>query len=188
MALCWFRGCNRSACPDRRTSAVIAEQLFRGTADRAWQTPSPPPIPWKTFLRRLPLAIRQFRQRWGTRQPFRVEDEHDLEDVVRSLLPLFFDDVRLRSRTPSYAPDTRTDFLLFQEKILLTIKQTTLDRQQSCLENQLEEDKSFYRNAPDCGTLWLYVYDPQAYLQDPHLLEAIWSQGEEGLQIKCVIS
>jgi hypothetical protein len=142
----------------------------------------------ETFLRRLPLAIRQFRERWRTRTPFRVEDEHDLEDVVRSLLPLFFDDVRLRSRAPAYAPDTRTDFLLFQEKIVLTIKQITLDRGQTCLEKQLQEDKSFYRTAPDCGTLWVYVYDPQAYLQDPHLLEAIWSQGEEGLEMKCVIS
>jgi hypothetical protein len=142
----------------------------------------------EAFLRRLPLAIRQFRHRWGTRPPIRLEDEHDLEDVVRSLLPLFFDDVRLRSRTPSYAPDTRSDFLLFREKIVLTIKQTPLDRGQTCLEKQLQEDKSFYRTMSDCGTLWVYVYDPQAYLQDPHLLEAIWSQGEEGLEMKCVIS
>jgi hypothetical protein len=142
----------------------------------------------ESFLRRLPLAVRQLRQRWRTRLPFRVEDEHDLEDVVRSLLPLFFDDVRLRSRTPAYAVDTRTDFLLCQEKIVLTLKQAALDRRQSCLEKQLQEDKSFYGASPDCGTLWVYVYDPQAYLQDPQRLEAIWSQGEENPQMKCVIS
>lgn len=42
------------------------------------------------FLRRMPLVIRQLRWRQGERPPFRIEDERDLEDLVRSLLPLYF--------------------------------------------------------------------------------------------------
>jgi hypothetical protein len=142
----------------------------------------------ETFLRRLPLAVRQFRSRWSTRPPFRVEDEHDLEDLVRALLPLVVDDVRLRSRTPSYAPDTRTDFLLYQEKIVLTLKRTSPGQVQAFLEEQLQEDKAYYRNTSDCRMLWIYVNDLQGQLQDPRILETIWSQEEDGPPLRCVIS
>jgi hypothetical protein len=142
----------------------------------------------ETFLRRLPLVVRQFRGRWSTRPPFCVEDEHDLEDLVRALLPLFFDNVRLRSRTPTYAPDTRTDFLLYQEKIVLTLKRTSADQTQSFLERQLQEDKAFYRIVTDCRMLWVYVNDPQGHLQEPPILETVWSQGEDGPPLRCVIS
>src|SRR5262249_13869707 len=73
------------------------------------------------LLRRLPLAARQFRSRYGTRPAFRVEDEHDLEDLLRALLPLQFDDVRPMSRTPRYAADTRTDFLLPAQEVAVTV-------------------------------------------------------------------
>ena len=72
---------------------------------------------------RLPLVIRQFRVRQGDRPAFRVNDERDLEDLLRSILPLHFDDIRPECRTPSYAAGTRTDFLLSPESIALTIKQ-----------------------------------------------------------------
>src|SRR5262249_19589729 len=64
------------------------------------------------MLRRLPRAVRQLRVRQGDRPAFRVVDEKDLEDLLRALLPLYFDDVRPQSRTPRYAACTRTDFLL----------------------------------------------------------------------------
>src|SRR5262249_6137297 len=67
--------------------------------------------------RRLLVVARQLRSRYGTRPALRVEDEHDLEDLVRALLPLHFDDVRPLSRTPRYAPDTRTDFLLPPQEV-----------------------------------------------------------------------
>ena len=39
------------------------------------------------LLRRLPRVIRQLRTRQGDRPPLRVEDERDLEDLLRALLP-----------------------------------------------------------------------------------------------------
>src|SRR5205814_8178601 len=66
----------------------------------------------ENLLRRLPRVIHELRWRHGERPPFRVSDIHDLEDLLRALLPLQFDDVRPLCRTPSYAAATRTDFLL----------------------------------------------------------------------------
>src|SRR5262249_17380791 len=40
----------------------------------------------ETLLRRLPRVIRQLRVRQGDRPPFRVEDERDLEDLLRAVL------------------------------------------------------------------------------------------------------
>src|SRR5437763_1122691 len=58
---------------------------------RAWQ-PAPLAV-LEGKLRRLPLVARQLRCRHGERPPFRVDDGYDLEDLVRALLPLHFDDV-----------------------------------------------------------------------------------------------
>jgi hypothetical protein len=95
-------------------------------AEFPWtRRPAASPEPFvvlEQFLRRLPRVIRQLRWRQGEKIPFRIEDERDLEDLVRSLLPLSFDDVRLESRTPRYSPGTRTDFLLPGAGIALTVK------------------------------------------------------------------
>src|SRR5262249_46736961 len=49
-------------------------------AERPSQGPAPDPLAvLENLLRRLPLTIRQLRNRHGDRPPFRVEDERDLE-------------------------------------------------------------------------------------------------------------
>src|SRR5262249_28045203 len=75
----------------------------------------------EVWLRRLPHAIRQLRNRQGTRPPFRVEDERDLEDLLRALLSLV-SEVRPVTRTPSYAPGTRIDLLMVPERHVVVAK------------------------------------------------------------------
>ena len=43
-----------------------------------------------------------------------------LDDLMRAVLPLHFDDVRPQGRTPHYAAGTRTDFLLAPERVAVT--------------------------------------------------------------------
>jgi hypothetical protein len=142
----------------------------------------------ETFFRRLPLVIRGLRERWGTRPPFRIEDEHDLEDLVRSFLPLYFDGVRLRSRTPSYAQSTRTDFLIESIDTVCTVKCTSLLQRQDELAAQRQEDVKFYRSNPEACWLWIWIFDAQQYLQEPYDLEMLWSERDEQLEVRCVIS
>src|SRR5207244_3660830 len=99
----------------------------------------------ETMLRRLPLVIAQLRWRQSEQPPFRVEDERDLEDLVRAILALRFDDVRLEGRTPSYSPRNRTDFLLAREKIALTVKHVVFGLDEPQLLQQLAEDLTYYR-------------------------------------------
>jgi len=116
-----------------------------------------------------------------------IEDEHDLEDLVRSLLPLFFDDVRLRSRNPSYAAEPRTDFLLCPEAIALVVKLARAIRRPE-LESQFREDLDFYRSVRECRQVWIYVFDPEHLVHDADDLERMWSVPEEGLESRCVVS
>jgi hypothetical protein len=140
------------------------------------------------LLRRLPLGIRQLRSRQGNRPPFRVEDARDLEDLLRALLALHFDDVRPRSRTPSYSPATCTDFLLAPERIALTVKWVEPMLHEAQLAGQLREDTAFWSKEPSCRTLVALVYDPECVLRDARSLEISWSAQENGWQARCVIS
>jgi hypothetical protein len=141
------------------------------------------------MLRRLPKVIRQLRVRQGDRPPFRVIDERDLEDLLRSLLPLHFDDVRPESRTASYSLAPLTDFLLEPHQLVLTSKRTrssTVGEKE--LSQHLREDAEHYELQMDGGTLVCFIYDPEGLLRDRAKLEAAWSKAEGDLGVRCVIA
>jgi hypothetical protein len=62
-----------------------------------------PAISVERICSRVPLVVRQLRVRHDGRPVHDVEDEYDLQDLLHSLLHLFFDDVRPEEYTPSYA-------------------------------------------------------------------------------------
>jgi DpnII restriction endonuclease/uncharacterized protein DUF2321 len=156
---------------------------------RAPQRAAPDPVaPLEATLRRLPLVIRQLRSRQGERPPFRVEDERDLEDLVRALLPLHSDDVYPEARTPRYAAGTRTDFRLMPERVAVAVKVARPDLLLSQLGQQLQEDAAYYRGRPDCRALVALVYDPEGLLREPDLMEAAWSSREDDWELRCVIA
>jgi hypothetical protein len=134
------------------------------------------------------MVIRQLRSRHGDRPPFRVEDGRDLEDLLRALLPLHFDDVRLHSRTPGYADRTCTDFLLAPEKIAVMAKYVEPKMTLGRLSEQIPEDAAYWAKQPNCRTLIAFIYDPESILRDARSFEAAWSTGEPGIEVRCVIS
>jgi hypothetical protein len=157
----------------------------------ARQTPLPfvePLAGLDALLRRLPRVVRQLRIRQGERPPFRVEDDRDLEDVLRALLTLHSDDVRSLSRTPSYALGTRTDFLLAPERCAIVAKYVRPALREAQLAGQLVEDANHYRRQRSCETLVGVVYDPEGLLHQPELLERAWSRPDEEPSVRCVIT
>jgi hypothetical protein len=138
-------------------------------------------------LVRLPRAVRELRSRQGDRPPFRVQDEKDLEDLLRALLPLHFDDVRPQARTPRYAAGTRTDFLLAPERIAVTAKFARADVREARLAEQLREDAAHYLARGGCRTLVGFVYDPEGVLRDPQGLAAACARPESELEVRCVV-
>jgi hypothetical protein len=139
------------------------------------------------LLRRLPRVVQQLRSRWGDRPPFRVEDERDLEDLLRALLPLYFDDVRPESRTPRYAPTTRTDFLLARECIAVTVKSALPPVGERQLAEEWREDVAYWHGQSNCRMLIGFVYDPEGRLRDPRAYEAALAFREDAWEARCVI-
>lgn len=153
--------------------------------------PSSPLTFLETLLRRLPRAIRQLRHRHGDRPAFRVQDVHDLEDLLRGLLPLHFDDFRPEARTPSYSPDTRTDFLLPWQAIAVVAKYIGSGLCESQLARQWTEDVAYYRRRGGCRALIGVAYDPEGLLIDPRVVEASLGRNHEcegELELRFVIA
>jgi hypothetical protein len=139
-------------------------------------------------LRRVPQVVRQLRVRQGDRPAFRVEDERDLEDVLRALLALHSDDVRPVARTPSYAAGNRTDFLLAPERCVVVAKYVQPASRDTQLAEQLREDADHHHRQGNRETLVALVYDPEALLRQPDLLERAWSRPDERPRVHCVIA
>jgi hypothetical protein len=142
----------------------------------------------ENLLRRLPLAARQLRSRHGDRPAFRVEDVFDLEDLLRALLPLHFDEVRPEVRTPRYSPATRTDFLLVPEGFAVTAKHVTPELGERQLAEQIEEDVAYYQGRGNCQCLVSFVYDPGQRLYEPRRLETAWRRDEADLEVRGLIA
>ena len=145
-------------------------------------------FPLETLLRRLPLVIRQLRDRRPNRPAFRVQDDHDLEDLLRSILPLVAHEVWPRLRTPAYSACSRTDFLLPKERVVVTSRLVGAEHRNDLLDRQLAEDAAVYAEEVQCETLWFFLYDPERRLRDAAELERRWSSLESRPIVRCVIS
>jgi hypothetical protein len=142
----------------------------------------------EALLRRLPLVARQLRTRQGDRPPFRVEGTRDLEDLLRALLPVHFDDARPETRTPAYTPGRRTDFVLGGGALALTAKLVLPGLGESRPAAELPEDIAYYQARPGCRALVCFVFDPEGRLPDPGRLEAAWSRPHDDLDVRLVIA
>ncbi|HEV3118318.1 MAG TPA: hypothetical protein VGY58_14805, partial [Gemmataceae bacterium] len=116
-----------------------------------------------------------------------VEDERDLEDVVRVFLPLLFDDVRPEKRTPRYSAGSRTDFLLSGECMALTTKLIGREAREPEIAGQLREDAAYYARRASCRSLMVLIYDPEGMVREPPALERAWSSQEGQLEVRCFI-
>jgi hypothetical protein len=134
------------------------------------------------LLRRLPRVARELRLLPGSRSD--VREERDLDNLVRALLPIHFDDVRPEARTPRYAAGTRTAFVLPEVEAVLVPHLIGLGLNEVGLTRRFTEDIDQYRDR--CRTLVLFVYDPERRL--PERLEAAWSRTEGRLAVRCVVS
>ena len=136
-------------------------------------------------LRRLPRVVAAFRSRHGDRPAFSVRDEFDLEDLVRSILPLFVDDIRPESRTPRYASATRTDLLLPAQSVAIVVKLAASIKVMP-LADQWSEDLAYYEGR-GFATILGIVADPGTILPYPDVLEHAWARSEGPTRLTVLI-
>jgi len=137
---------------------------------------------------RFHLVARQLRSRYDNRETLDVQDEYDVQDLLCSLLQMYFDDVRSEEYCPSYAgKSSRTDFLLKQERIMVEVKKSRRGLSAKELGSQLLEDIARYSAHPDCDVLYCFVYDPDGRIANPRGIESDLQKLEGSPTVKVLI-
>lgn len=141
------------------------------------------------LCRQFPTFIRELGSRYNQREPFDVNDEYDLQDLLRAVLSIHFSDIRKEEWNPSYGgSQSRSDFLLKPERVVIETKMTRRDLGQRQVLAQLTIDKAQYSNHPDCKTLVCFVYDPDHRLHNATAIENDLSDDVGGLRTHVVVS
>jgi hypothetical protein len=133
-------------------------------------------------------VARQLKHRHADRETLHITDEYDVQDLFHALLKLHFDDIRPEEYVPSYAgADSRVDFLLKNENIIIELKMTRRGLRAKDIGEQLIIDSLRYQLHPNCESLICFVYDPDGFVQNPRGLENDLSQTLNDIPISVFI-
>ena len=142
----------------------------------------------ETLFDRFHLVVKQLRQRYDDRETIDIKDEYDTQDLLHSLLRIYFEDIRPEEWNPSYAGGaTRSDFLLKRENIVIEVKKTRSNLKSKQLGEQLIIDIVKYKSHPNCKVLYCFVYDPEGYINNPRGIENDLNNESKELKVKVKI-
>lgn len=154
-----------------REISAVTDKLLSRLGQGIEETVQPILILEKLFNRFHQVA-RQLRSRHNERPTLDVSDEYDVQDLLHSLLKLYFDDIRPEEWTPSYAgSSSRMDFLLKDEQLVVEVKKTRDTLRDKLIGEQLIVDITKYKEHPDCKTLVCFIYDAEGLIANPTGLE-----------------
>jgi hypothetical protein len=118
-------------------------------------------------------VVEQLKLRHDKRVTLGITDEYDVQDLLRSLLHLYFTDIRPEEGTPSSAARcSRVDFILKNENIGIEVKKTRADLTAKKLSDELILDIHRYQSHQNCKTLICFVYDPDGRIANPRGVES----------------
>lgn len=133
-------------------------------------------------------VVNQLRIRHDDRPTLDVQDEYDAQDLLHSLLRLYFDDIRTEEWNPSYGgSSTRSDFLLKNEKTIIEVKHTRRGLTNKKLKEELIVDKEQYKQNKECEKLYCFVYDPDKRITNPRGFEKDISENSKTFICKVFI-
>ncbi|MDB5337569.1 MAG: hypothetical protein JWN70_3188 [Planctomycetaceae bacterium] len=137
------------------------------------------------LLGRLPTVARQLIRRRKDKGEVRptlvIRDEYDVQDLLRSVLHLEFDDIRDEEWMPSYADSSkRADFLLYEEGIVVEVKKTRSNLQQGMIADQLAIDIANYKTRPNTIHVVCAVWDTDHILSNPVALKMDIEKANKG--------
>lgn len=130
------------------------------------------------ILERFPNVVASINHRHAGRDGFVINDEYDVQDLLRSICKAYFDDVRDEEAVPSFAgKNSRCDLFLRKEDRFIEIKMTRNNLCDRKLGEELSVDISQYGGHPGCKRLFCFIYDPGRFVSNPiglkHDLEKI---------------
>lgn len=129
----------------------------------------------------------QERKRAG-KQPFKVEDEYDVQDLLHGLLKIFFNDIEPEEYCPSYCGTSpRIDFFLRKEKIFVEAKIASKTHRRKRISQELIIDKEYYRKKENLKALFCIVYDPNGNIENPRGFELDLGEKAEAFEVRVYV-
>ncbi len=112
--------------------------------------------------------VTELGKRQRDREPFKVEDEYDVQDLLRAILRLHFEDVRKEEWIPSYAGKaSKMDFLLTDLALAVEVKYVRDEQHGKKIGEEITVDVAKYEKHPDCNGLVALIYDPNRHIENP---------------------
>ena len=135
------------------------------------------------------LVASELQSRHEKRSTLAVNDEYDVQDLLRALLRQHFDDMRREEPVPSFAGRApRMDLLLKAQKIAVEVKMTRDGHRDREIGDELLQDVARYKSHADCSALVCFIYDPRGLLKNPHgLASDVEKQSDSRLTVKAVV-
>ncbi|MBH0205404.1 MAG: hypothetical protein HP498_06220 [Nitrospira sp.] len=138
---------------------------------------------------RLHAVARQLRLRKDSRPTVEIEDDYDLQDLLRALLKMEFDEVGTDEWTPPYSGSVpRTTLLLNREQIAIVAKKTRSGMTTKEIAEQVSADSAFYSARNRCTTLFCFVYDPEGRIGSPKRLETDLTRVSDRYNVEVLVA
>jgi hypothetical protein len=124
------------------------------------------------ILDSFPLAIRHLRDRRAGRPEFEIDHEFDLQDMLLVVLKSIFPDAYLEEYTLKHAgTQKRIDIVIPSINSILETKIVRNQQHSKIVSDEIKVDIESYHVHPNCGTLWVFMFDPKGFLIDPTAVE-----------------
>lgn len=120
------------------------------------------------ILDRFPDVVASINHRHNGRDGFAINDEYDVQDLLRSICLAYFNDVRVEEAVPGFAgKNSRADIFLKDEACFIEVKMTRDGLRDKRLGEELSIDIPQYREHPGCKRLFCFIYDPRRLVRNP---------------------
>ncbi len=114
----------------------------------------------KNILKGFHKCAQELRFRHQGRETIIINDEYDVQDLLRSILKVHFSDVRAEDYSPSSAGwNSRIDLVLTEENIIIETKITSERLKDKEAWEQIAIDIVRYQWHPSFNTLVVFIYD-----------------------------
>ncbi|MBN2838953.1 MAG: hypothetical protein JXM74_09395 [Fusobacteriaceae bacterium] len=141
-----------------------------------------------TIFKKFHSSAIQLGKRYSNRETLKIKDEYDVQDLLHAFLKLFFSDIRAEDAVSSRAGgNSRVDFLLNDEKIIIEVKMASENLKDKKIGEQLIIDIERYKNQNKCEHLICFVYDPNFFIKNPYGLESDLSGNRDKMKVSIFI-
>jgi hypothetical protein len=142
------------------------------------------------LLSKFHKVAQELRERRQDRDTIIIGDEYDVQDLLNGLLHIHFADIRKEDFSPSNSgANSRLDFVLKTEKIILEVKMSNSNLGAKELGEELLIDIGRYKEYPACSDLVIFIYDKGDFIRNKRgLITDLQKQSTSNFSVTVVIT